>query len=152
MKHASASYKMCFGHRFYTPIKLQKKCALHTKNVPRSTLLHTYKTTKKCIQFLNEHYIFVYRYPVYDCLWTKLHIYMFLLHSGEWSFIKSAEELLLNSLDKNNILFTSTCYIYLTFLIERSKNCWIRKVLTFHWLIKVFLFSGGRWGAFLTIL
>jgi hypothetical protein len=25
---------------------------LHTKNVPRSTLLHAYKTTKKCIQFL----------------------------------------------------------------------------------------------------
>ena len=24
----------------------------HTKNVPRSTLLHAYKTTKKCNQFL----------------------------------------------------------------------------------------------------
>ena len=27
-------------------------CVLHTKNVPWSTLLHAYKTTKKCIQFL----------------------------------------------------------------------------------------------------
>ena len=35
---------MCLGPRIYTP-------ALHTKNVPLSTLLHAYKTTKKCIFF-----------------------------------------------------------------------------------------------------
>ena len=31
---------------------LQNDLVLHTKIVPWSTLLHTYKTTKKCIQFL----------------------------------------------------------------------------------------------------
>jgi hypothetical protein len=49
--------KMCHSPRFYTPIKLQKNALFHTKFVSRSTLLHAYKTTKKCIQFLNEIYL-----------------------------------------------------------------------------------------------
>jgi hypothetical protein len=32
--------------------ELATMLVLHTKNVPRSTLLHACKTTKKCIQFL----------------------------------------------------------------------------------------------------
>ena len=54
----SASYKKCASiHAFALHTK---KCAsvhafaLHTKNVPRSMLLHAYKTTKKCLQFLNK--------------------------------------------------------------------------------------------------
>jgi hypothetical protein len=39
---------MYFGPRFYTQRFIQ--------NVLRSTLLHPYKTTKKCIQFLNKHH------------------------------------------------------------------------------------------------
>jgi len=34
------------------PKHISLASALHTKNVPLSTLLHAYKTTKKCIQFL----------------------------------------------------------------------------------------------------
>ena len=44
---------MCFGP------------ALHTKNVPRSTLLHANNTTKKCIQLLNKKLITT------QCLYTN---------------------------------------------------------------------------------
>ena len=44
-------------------------CTLHTKTVPRSTLLHANKTTTKCIQFLN-----IYLRNIWNC-WTGYTIY-----------------------------------------------------------------------------
>ena len=45
------------------------KSALHAKNVSQSTLLHTYKTTNKCIQFVNKNRQSLLKY---DCLLSNI--------------------------------------------------------------------------------